>query len=534
MAGYNSRDPSTTQMLLKRRKLSTPSLFTDPPDDTDTDATTQLLNSAAVKASYNSGDVTPSDVFPGSALSPVRVEGVGGAYGSIPVVSGGQVLYPVGLEHKRIAMKNEQDALEQEREAKVKNLFGMQLSAPAMAPALQKFYFDEVQKRMNDVYATLGHEKATAALSDLTNPITQNVLKPYADYSEAVKASYNVQDAMGKVADEVNTGKRVMSSATKQEIADIQNGTWLNKKNSDGSDRTIKDYAKIPTRFQTYAPLDEKIKALKDAGAFDQDVNEVVQRGVTVDGKPLKSLNGHALLDQIATKAVNSDKIQGIKNALLTDPDLTDVTEQMVNDRLFPAVKSVTHTITGYANLSSGGMTEYDKKKIDYQNLVNKRYEYIKQGISGDDAALKQLSIGQKYKDGTVTNLKIIPAGTEVIKSGTNKKETVKSDYPTALIEYTTQDKYGIAKPHQEQLDLNPNTGHGFEEFNKLMNTNREGTAEFVNPEDIKTLYSSDPDFNNKPVQSGSSATTSFTVDGKTYNIPNNKVVAFKKAKGIN
>lgn len=518
MALYDNKDPSTAQTLLKKRKLVAPKLFQEEAAaDQEVDTAAMLLNSSAANGfkDYNTGDVTAADIYPGSALSPVRVDGVGGVYGSIPVVTGGQVLYPTALSHKRNAAKLEADSLEQEREAKVKDLFGMQLAAPAMAPAIQKFYFDEVQKRVGDVYATLGREKATAALGDITNPITQNVLKPYADYKQAVKASFDVQDAMKTVVSEANKGERVMSAATKQELKDIQDGTWLKKNNPDGTPRTIADYAKIPNRFQTYATLDAKFKDLKEAGVLEQDIMETIERGVTVDGKKLNSLNGAQFLDQITEKSVSSPRIQALKQSMLNDPDLSpDITEQDIDARFNSLAKSVAHQITSVAARSSSGSG--DNKAAEKELAIDKRYADITENLlNGNSQAFNNVGIGKKHKEGSVTNVKYIPAGTKVKGQGADKDKVGLTTEPKLLIEYSIEETndagFKIARKKQDEVT-------GNEEIIRVANDwydyNKEGTAGPINREDMSIRFKSDDRF-----KGGSSAKKERTVvKTGTYN----------------
>lgn len=514
MAAYNNKDPNTTDMLLKRRKLTAPKLFVDETEETEElDTASQLLKASSTGyKDYNTGDVSASDIYPGSALSPVRIENSSGPYGAIPVVSGGQILYPTALSHKRAAVKMEQDALEQEREAKVKDLFGMHLAAPAMAPALQKFYFDEVNKRLNDVYSTLGREKATAALGDVTNPITQNVLKPYAEYRDAVRASLNVQDAMKTVINEVNKGERVMSNATKEELKQIQDGTWLKQNNPDGTPRTIKDYAKIPARFNTYATLDTKFKELKDAGLLEQDVTEVIERGVTVDGKKINSLNGAQLLDQVTTKVVSSPRIQALKQSILNDPELTDLREEDVDARLNSLARSTAHQITSISPRSSGGLTDHDKKKIDYQIALNKRYSDITTNlIEGDSESLGNVAKGKEYKDGIITNVKIVPKGTKVKGQGADKDKVGLTTKDKLLIEYSVE-QLGEQIPKQEEVT-------GKEEIIKVSNDwynyKKEGTGGYIDREDMSELFKSDTRFQDTGQQKQKTVVRTGTLNGK-------------------
>lgn len=524
MATYSGKDPSATSQLLKKRKLTTPTLFEDSEKQETVDAATELINNnnRGFK-NYNTSELNPSDIYPSSMLSPVRVDGVGGMYGSVPVISGGQILYPAAMSNKRNKVRLEQDALEQEREGKVKELFKMGLAAPAMAPAINKFYYDEVQKRFSDVYKTLGREAATAALGDITNPITQNVLKPYVDYQDAVRASNNVQDAMKTIIEEVNKGERVMSAATKQELLDIQNGTWLDKPNPDGSSRTIKDYAKIPGRFNTYGKLDTKFKALKDSGALEQDIMETIERGITTaDGKKIESLNGAQLLDVVTEKALSSPRMQALKQNIMNDPDLSpDITEADVDNRLNALARSEAHKIVSIPSKSAGyrGMTEGDKKREDEELTADKRYKELSlKLIEGDSKGYEAVAIGKPYKDGTVTRVKIIPAGTKVKIQGENR--TGVSGSPIAIVTYSVKGYGGLMDERQDEI---AGADKIIAQGNDWYNLNREGTTDYVPREIINEKFDVDVRFGEKdkytPSKSGSSPAKQRTVvKTGTYN----------------
>lgn len=510
MATYGQ--DGVVKQLLKRKKLTTPTLLDGEPENQEAvDTATALINSGNRGfKNYNTSELNPSDIYPSSMLSPVRVEGVGGMYGSVPVISGGQILYPVAMSNKRNKVRLDEDALEQERDAKVKEIFKMGLAAPAMAPAINKFYYDEVQKRYNDVFKTLGREAATAALSDITNPITQNVLKPYVDYLDAVRASNNVQEAMKTVIEEANKGERVISAATRQELQDIQDGTWLDKPNPDGSARTIKDYAKIPARFNTYGKLDAKFKALKDSGALEQDITETIERGITTaDGQKIESLNGAQLLDVITEKTVSSPRIQALKQNILSDPDLSpDITEADVDIRLKALARSEAHRIESIAARSAGyrGMSEGDKKREDEELTADRRYKELSlKFLEGDSKAYEAVGIGKPYKDGTVTAVKLLPVGTKVKVQG--KNETMLTSVPIAIITYSTKGYGGSVELKQDEI---AGADKIIAQGNDWYNVNREGTTDYVSREVINDKFSADSRFGEKdrytPSKSKSSA----------------------------
>lgn len=507
MATYNSPSKELT-----RKRLSVPALF-----DEDTEEKDSAVSVPAI-GNDNTGNISTADAYP-SMGSPVRVESVSGPYGAIPVVAGGQVFYPQALRQSRRRDKLLKEEKIKTANDKVMKMFEMKLGYPSLDAPLQKFYFDEINSRLHDINDTLGYEKATEVLSDITNPITQNVLKPYAEYRSSVEASMNVPDSIKQVAEDVKTGKRTTSNATRQYLNAVQDGSWFNTPNADGSKKTIADYRKIPEYLQTYSTIDSKIDTMLKDGKFGQQVQSWIEGAKGKDGKPITALYGTQLLDEVNRTYSDPQMIEEFVDWIQADPDIspdmkTPEGEKQIREHLKALLpEKITHkVITNRAPGSSGGRSDYADKKADEELAALDRYNLMKKGINGDFSVIYDVMVDKPYKGGTITNVRRADPGKPIKQIGSNK--TFTPDYPIMLIEYTTKDKFGIEQKHQEQLDLNSKNGHGYQLINKYFNLNREGTGEFINPEKVDSLYSNDPDYK----KAGTAAQkNSYSLNGKSY-----------------
>jgi len=141
----------------------------------------------------------------------------------------------------------------------------------------------------------------------------------------------------------------------------------------------------------------------------------------------------------------------------------------------------------------SSGLSSFYAKQGEQQQNTLQRYQYLKQGIKTNPALIGQIVMNQPYNGGIITGFKIHPQGVPIKAIGTNKMFTPSS--PIALIEYTTKNKHGNFIKEQDEIRLTKENDYGFQLFNKLANINREGTAQFVNPEELNAIYQSDPEY---------------------------------------
>lgn len=111
------------------------------------------------------------------------------------------------------------------------------------------------------------------------------------------------------------------------------------------------------------------------------------------------------------------------------------------------------------------------------------RYKFIREGLIDKPENLTSLLIGGKLNGGTITKVDRQLAGVEMngaVPKGIGKK------YDLVL----TYDKDGTKKTYTIKVD--PETSQGVLEINNILNQVREGTSQFVNPEDINKIYQSD------------------------------------------
>lgn len=111
------------------------------------------------------------------------------------------------------------------------------------------------------------------------------------------------------------------------------------------------------------------------------------------------------------------------------------------------------------------------------------RYKFIREGLIDKPENLTSLLIGGKLNGGTITKVDRQLAKVEMngaVPKGIGKK------YDLVL----TYDKDGAKKTYTITVD--PETSQGVLEINNILNQIREGTSQFVNPEDINKIYQSD------------------------------------------
>lgn len=484
----------TSEALNKDRpKLLWPQQLDSESEDTTTALSKQLIQSMP--------DITEEDANPSIKNSPVQMNYLQGAYSSVPIFTGGQVILPTGLTEKKKKQRMLADTLRQENDDAQKKLiqqhFGLMMGYPAFQPALDKYYFDHINNKMRDVYNAYGTEKAQAILNDPFHPITTSLMHDAANYNSLIDASFNLQDARKQAMEEMSKSgsDRTVTAGTRQMWNMYDNGDLeglAKMLNVDTKGDPINVLRYLPTASATYKTLDSKFKSYKDSGMLDRDIEDVFNNGVTLDGTPIKNLNGHALVTEVTNKVMDPKRMQGLAQLMAMDGDLTpDASPDFILNYLRLGIPSeVSKKLISLAPPARTNISVGDKAAERQQEDALDRYNMIKARMQ-TGGKMPELN-DTTYKEGKVTNAEIV---------GNAQKQVDNKMVPVKTLR-VTYDKTvdGDVVSQTDEIPLEGNFKDNFQLLNKLFNTNREGTAQFVDPEKIDKAFSSDPDFNNKTI----------------------------------
>jgi hypothetical protein len=170
----------------------------------------------------------------------------------------------------------------------------------------------------------------------------------------------------------------------------------------------------------------------------------------------------------IHKKVADVDQVD-IVNAMVIGERWRPITDQTLEG-------SVYHPPQGKGlSINLGNGVEVPQTSLD-------RYKFIREGLIDKPENLTSLLIGGKLNGGTIVKVERKLAGT----TGKGLNTRIEKKYDLEL----TYDKDGIQKKYTIKVD--PETSQGVLEVNNILNQIREGTSQFVNPEDINKIYQSD------------------------------------------
>lgn len=298
---------------------------------------------------------------------------------------------------------------------------------------------------------------------------------------EELSQVQSFQDELQKkqIEDPLN---HVISSQTQKAMDDFNSGAYEFFKNGDTDVNLADQYAK-----------------LRISSSIDNILNERLQK-VVADEAPTKITYANGQAKYLQVKQMSDDRAKSIATDIIGEHP--EVASTYSVNQLASRIKDIygKQSDLHLQNLPTSDGSEKEASTLD-------RYNFIKAAVQGDEASmakLQQALINQPYKKGIITGMHIEPVGTLTQGEGT---KMIKSQYPVAAIEYSVvqsvADSYGNyhdeTVQQQDQVPLTSSNGYGVELFNKQLNTSREGTKEFVEPENINKLLMNDPDFGADP-----------------------------------
>jgi len=147
---------------------------------------------------------------------------------------------------------------------------------------------------------------------------------------------------------------------------------------------------------------------------------------------------------------------------------------------------------------------KYRDKLFNYKK-ADDRYNFIKEGVTGNPANLSAALITGKYNGGTITSAEVVdvkPASTS-----TTAPFLAGSDYtikqnpdgvPERMIKFKYQKTNGKGEVEEfegEPILLTPENDYGIQPINNILNQVGEGTKNYVSPEQIRGKYKGDSGF---------------------------------------
>ena len=409
--GYNTV-PTTTQI---------PTTTTTTPQQTDkyskvSDFLTQQIqnnkpnNLDNIYTTDFTKSLTEQDYLPSQYASPVKLDSIAGSYMSqIPVITGGQLLYP-----QKLADARRSALMEAAANKKAENQNAMQKIA-LMFPRLQAK--EVYQNRLNDEYQQgillgLGQvldsyspTEAVDILTNPTNPITAKLFANYQQYEALTNATMLGDKAVENAKTRTNAG---------EVFTDAETAMLLNYNNGNATNEELLQMSNFLPSYETLGKVasDDAIK-----NKISGTINTYLQKGLTdKNGNKISTTNG----TDIAT----------IKERLSTDPQLlADITT------LFMQSGHLTPDVLKSDENGNTPLSMYVSSIVP--NMVDESFQHI-YSPSGDGSG-----------SGT-TKKKLLPIGQTTFYAGTNQSVAYDSNgniiqKPSKQQKYNFQNSWSLS-----------------------------------------------------------------------------------------
>lgn len=195
------------------------------------------------------GSLRNETYFPGMEASPVNLQFQPGRYfAALPVVSGGQAIYPYGVRdarRKAIEQAAYRSQLEMDKKKKsVMNAFKMLKGEPQYQALLNDHYKREIFSQIDETFKKHGKNGASK-LNDMSDPDTEALMEKYLEYESFTTGINEIKGTMTELIKEQSKG--YVPSAK----------TWeLINKYYDGK-MTVDDFKTMPQQLRSYQTLDK-------------------------------------------------------------------------------------------------------------------------------------------------------------------------------------------------------------------------------------------------------------------------------------
>jgi hypothetical protein len=485
--------------------------------------------------------------FPGMEASPVNLQFQPGRYfAALPVVSGGQAIYPYGVRdarRKAIEQAAYRSQLEMDKKKKsVMNAFKMLKGEPQYQALLNDHYKREIFSQIDETFKKHGKNGASK-LNDMSDPDTEALMEKYLEYESFTTGINEIKGTMTELIKEQSKGY----------VPSAKTWTLINKY-YDGK-MTVDDFKTMPQQLRSYQTLDKWVH--DNRAVITKAVQTYYENGIPVKGKDgketvLTSKAGSAFINEVKKQFLSGEQLDGIVKTIRysgsIDPDTSDATIKEYLKSVMPEELEYNfHQITYPSNNSNTSK----KKNLEYKSgsTINTNY-----GDEGDPNYKPFMSVGGFDMQDKQINLDIA-APSHAYDLNTNKQLTA-NEIGKASLNVDVVGVYDVWKDKQDGHLVSNDSKYlpGLQQKGLLKKTRMAlviSTDQYGTQKQMLIPYANvasylENDYNlsgdedlapvntpEKPAQKASSGTTKFTIKGVTYNIPNDKVAAFKKAKGL-
>ncbi len=257
-----------------------------------------------------------STYFPSAVLQQPRMQTMPGRYfGALPVFSGGEFLYPQGVEDaRRKAIEDAAFKQAAQLDAKQKALndkFNYLQTNPAYATKLNEEYFGDFHKSFEDVFNTLGRKRAVETLNDPANPITNQLMKKYATYATHINAVKQYEQGVNEAEARVAKGE-VLDPATQHLVDQFKSGQMSQQDMAVGS-------AYLPT----FLTLADRAKDIDLTAQIGRQIDDYYMNGLPDEnGKLLKSTDKE-FVGELTKKFLTPEALNTWTDLFMRDPRLS-------------------------------------------------------------------------------------------------------------------------------------------------------------------------------------------------------------------